>query len=177
VSLIGTPPAGTAIVRVDQRPSTVTVYGDQEVVEKIGYYPGPELDVSTFSETTQVALPIAAMERIARTDPETVSVTVEMEQATTVPIADVPIAIVGKNEGYVFEWGSKERGKRTVSLTMAQSRSKNMDNNVVQAFIDVTNVPPGEHILPIDVRVPPYVQTKILGLDTATVRIKEKKIE
>ncbi|MBU6145591.1 MAG: hypothetical protein KGO83_02625 [Paenibacillaceae bacterium] len=177
VSLIGTPPAGTAIVRVDQQPSTVTVYGDQESVEQMSYYPGPELDVSAFTETTQVTLPIAATERIARTEPASVSVTVEMEQATTMQIADVPIAIVGKNEAYVFEWGSKERGKRTVSLTMAQSRSKNIDNNVVQAFVDVTNVPPGEHVVPIDVRVPPYVQTQILGMATATVRIKEKKSE
>jgi YbbR domain-containing protein len=177
VSLIGTPPAGTAIVRVDQQPSTVTVYGDQEAVEQMSYYPGPELDVSAFTKTTQVTLPIAATERIARTEPASVSVTVEMEQATTMQIADVPIAIVGKNEAYVLEWGSKERGKRTVSLTMAQSRSKNIDNNVVQAFVDVTNVPPGEHVVPIDVRVPPYVQTQILGMATATVRIKEKKSE
>lgn len=158
VNLQGNTPPGKAVVKVEQTPEQVTVYGKKEIVDEITYYEGPTVDLSALTQTETVQLPIPVVSTIARVRPEKVQLRVVLEEAETRKVSNVSVGMIGQSQEYVYNWQPNETGKRNLTVEIAKSRKNLFSIEGILASVDVTNLPPGTYSLPVDVQLPPFVE-------------------
>ena len=100
LKISGEPPKGFAIAMVTQTPDKVTVYGAQDVVDRLEFYQGPQLSVQDLKETKDYTLDIPLRNKVTQLDPAKVTVHVEIVPSITKAVENVPITIIGQNENY-----------------------------------------------------------------------------
>ncbi|GAB7387178.1 CdaA regulatory protein CdaR [Bacillaceae bacterium] len=167
----GQVPPGFAVETVDVNPKEVTVYGPKDAIRDLNVYPGPTVDLSNIREDHKVSLKIPLQRGVQRVDPEYVSGTIRVVPAETKVIEGVPLAVIGKSEGTNVEIVSSADRAINVKVEAAPKTLADLDGGDVQAYVNVSNLPPGQHQVPVEIVLPPHV--KLVGeAPKATVEIK-----
>ncbi|MDR6227600.1 CdaR family protein [Desmospora profundinema] len=162
------PPKGYAINEIKTNIDKVTVYGSKRYVSALEVYTGPELDLSEAKSDRTFELPIPVTGGAAKVDPERVKIEVDIVKESKKRFSDVPIAIKGLKQGLEASFQEDE----TVDLTLlgASDRLDQVDQEDLEAFIDVSNLSAGEHEVPLQLNRPAYLRWDEEG-QMITVRI------
>ncbi|MNI01946.1 YbbR-like protein [compost metagenome] len=174
IKLDGAPPKGYAIASIVQNPDKITVYGSQEVVDKIEFYEGPQLILNSATETKEYILDIPLRNKVTQVDPAKVSVKVEVVPSVTRVLENVPITIIGQNDGFNTKVITPETGKINITVEGAPAIIELLKIKDIQAIVDVSNLPPGQHDLNVSLNLPSFVKKDAPVDIKATVEISEK---
>jgi YbbR domain-containing protein len=174
MKLNGQPAAGFAISKIVQMPDKVTIYGAQEVVDKIEFYEGPQLNLQDLKETKEYTLDIPLRNKVTQIDPAKVTVRVEIVPSVTKVLDNIPITIIGQNDGFNTKVILPENGRVNITLEGAKEIMDLLKIQDVQAIVDVSNLPPGQHELNVSLNLPSFVKNGTSEVMKATVEISEK---
>lgn len=163
------PPSGYAISSIEQLPKEVTLYGPKDILNKYSVYNGPVLDLSNITSDQVITMEIPLEEGLLKVEPEIAEFNIEITNSKITTMTSIPIEITGLNEGLTAEISSPIDGA-TITLEGASSYIDNISTEDIQAFVDLTNLPEGEHEVPIQYNLPLYLN-KIGADEFLKVRI------
>lgn len=157
LKLKGDPAPGFAVEEITQEPETVTVYAPQEILNKMEFYEGLELDLAGLTGTKSSTLTVPLQEGVTKVIPEEIGVTVKVVPAATKTITGIPVAMTGQSRDYSYTLSA---GTSSVSLTLegAPSVLDSLTPQDIPATIDLSSLGPGIHELPVIVNLPLYVK-------------------
>jgi len=167
------PPSGYGIASIQQLTKKVTLYGSKDVIERYNVYIGPNVDLSNLKEgkhTITAKIPLDP--NLLKTEPNMLELEITIIKSETKTINQVPVEIHGLSSDLSAEIITPKQGVNII-LEGAPNVLEQITLQELQAFVDVTNLPPGEHELEIKYNVP--LLTKQIGeKQTAIVKIKKE---
>jgi YbbR domain-containing protein len=175
LKITGEPLKGYAIASIVQSPDKVTVYGKQDVVDKMEFYQGPPLNLQNVSASNEYILDIPLLaNKITQVDPAKVSVQVEIVPSVTKALENIPITIIGQNDGFNTKVITPDTGKINITVEGAPKIIDSIKASDVQAIVDVSNLPPGQHHVVVSFNLPSFVKKGALQDVLVTVEISSK---
>lgn len=177
LKLVGEPPPGFSVASLVQNTDKVTVYGPQDVLNRLEYYEGPTINLADLKEEKEYALSldIPLRTKVTQVDPAKVDVKINIVASATKTLEQVPLSIVGQNDGFNTKVALPESGKISMVVEGAPALLDKVKAQDVQAILDVSNLPPGSHELPVTLNLPTFIK-KGPGQDfKATVEISAKQ--
>lgn len=158
IKTTGTLAAGFSVASFTPSAEQITVYGPQELLNKLEFYEGPPVDLSGLKESKTFTLDIPLVNKVTTLDPAKVEVRVEIVPSTTRSFDQVPLTIVGQNDVYDTKITAPVGGNVALTLEGAPAVLEKLKLQDVQAIVDVSNLPPGKHDVPVSVNVSPFVR-------------------
>lgn len=167
----GRPAEGYSILSVEPGVNQITVYGPLDVINGMDFYPGPGVDTSGLSGDRVFEVRIPQLDGVDQTDPEFVEVLVRVAETTEITLEDVPITINGINNGQRVEFVDPEEGRVTLTFRGAAQNVNGLQPADIEAYIDVSNLAAGEREVPLQLNLPPYIETGGDEPETITIRV------
>ncbi|MFD0870800.1 Uncharacterized protein conserved in bacteria [Chlamydia abortus] len=175
IKLVGQPDPGYSVLSVKQSVEQVTVFAPQEVLDQMEFYEGPQIDLTGMHESKTITLDLVPKAQIINLNPTKVEVAVEIAPSATRTFTNHKIEIVGVGDNLVANLVTPETGKLDVTLEGAPELLNQMKAADLQAVVDVSNLPPGQYELPINLNLPPFIKKAAEQQEIkATVEVKEK---
>lgn len=145
----------------------VEIYSQNEVLEDISEVNTEPVDLSDIEESSTMEVPLDLPENVQAPDTESVEVTVEVDVANT--IEGVSLEEAGLGDG--FEVSYADSNTIDVEVTGDPSVVNKLTADDIQAVIDLSDLEPGEHRVPITIEVPEADDV------TATSSVEEVTVE
>ncbi len=164
------PIEGYAIESIHQITKEVTLYGSKDIINGYSVYVGPSIDLSDVKEGKHtLTYPLAIDPHLLKTEPNAIELEVTIVQSETKTISPVSIEVHGLSEGLSAKIITPTDGLDMI-IEGAPKNIEPITNQELQAFVDVTNLPPGEHEVEIQYNVPLLIK-RIGEIETAKVEI------
>ncbi len=125
IKLVGEPPRGFGVASVRQSTDKVTVYGAQNVLDRMEFYEGPQVDLTNLKADEEFTLTIPLRNDVKQLDPDKVTVNVSIVPSVTKTLEAIPLSFVGQNDGFNTKVVLPESGQLnlTVEARPRSSRS------------------------------------------------------
>lgn len=177
LKLVGEPPRGFSVASFQQNTDKVTVYGPQDVLNRMEYYEGPSVNLADLKEEKEytIALDIPLRNKVTQLDPAKVEVKINIVPSVTKTLEQIPLSIVGQNDGFDTKVVLPENGKLNLVVEGAPVLLDKVKAQDVQAILDVSNLPPGRHELPVTFNLPTFIKKGPQQDFKATVEISAKQ--
>lgn len=167
-SVTGEPAAGYAVAGLQVSPAVVTAYG----VPTGGSWASvmAPVDVSGWSASRTVSVPVRLLPGMAGTDPARVSVTVRLEPSLARQFSGIPVTIVGKPA----QGTARLNGQPTVDVVVSGPATivQKMTAADVRAVIDGSTLKSGDTSAPVSVLVPQWVTVISISADHVAVTVQ-----
>lgn len=173
IKWIGQPAKGFAVSAVQQSVEQITVYGTQDVLDKMEFYEGVEIDISGLKEDKQFSVEIPVKNKAVQVEPARVEVKVTVVPSVTKLLESVPITLSAPTEGLQSKLITPENGRFSVLVEGAPGTVDKLRPQDLQGFVNVSNLTPGTHELPISISLPPFVK-RLEPLVKASVELSAK---
>jgi YbbR domain-containing protein len=108
---------------------------------------------------------------INKVEPKEVEVYVKMVPAKTKLIQKVPLQVIGVGNRLKANIITPAGGSIDITLSGAPSLLGKIDVSNIKAYLDVSNLPAGNHEVPIRFNLPSYIQVKGQNELKATVQL------
>lgn len=167
LKVIGEPAPGFGVSLFQPTVDQITVYGPQELLNTLDFYEGPQVDLSGLKADQIYTLDIPLRSRITAVDPPKVEVKVQVVASDQRTFEQVPITIIGQNNEFDTSIRTPSNSAVNVTVEGAPSTLLKLKPSDVQLILDVSNLPPGEHTVNINVNLPQFV--KKVDMDTKAV--------
>lgn len=152
----------------------IMVYGPLEVIDKLTFYPGPQIDLSTIKEDRYLQLKVPLQPNIVKIEPDFVELEISVSKAEAQTFEQIPINVNGLGEGLQAVFARPENGMMPLTVTGSSKLIKDLTHEDIQLYIDVSNLPPGEHEVPILMNLPTFISAKeATEAQRALVRIEK----
>lgn len=161
VNRVGELQDGISIEELTIEPAEVTIYGPMNVIEDINVIDVGELDLSKITESQTLEMTIPLPPDVESVSPEEVTVTVTITIEETKEFPDIPIGIIGASDQ--TEITLEENPNRLLTIT-ARGSGELLDKltaSDIQAYIDVSDLSPGEHSAEVQVNGPPNIRFEL----------------
>lgn len=175
----GSLPEGIVITNLSVEPKEVTISGPKDVLDNINSLEGVEVDLSKITESTTFDASVLLPKDVTKVSPEQVKVTVEVQQQQKTKhktIDGVSLQGTGLKEGFTWQLLSPQNGKISVDVSGEASIVDKITAAQIKASINLQNVSPGTHDIPIQVSGPSNVLIEA-NPKTAKVTIGKKEEE
>lgn len=174
IKLVGEPPRGYAVSSVRQSTDKVTVYGAQNVLDRMEFYEGPQVDLTNLKADQEFVLSLPMHNNVKQLDPDKVTVNVSIVPSVTKTLEAIPLSFVGQNDGFDTKVVLPESGQLNLTVEGAPAIIEKLKSQDVQAILDVSNLPPGKHEVPVTWNLPTFVKKGPMQDFKATVEISAK---
>ena len=159
---------GVAIKELKSDIETVTVYGNQETIDKIEYLP-VSVKVQGVKEDKKYTINLVKPTGVREISTKTITVTLKVDNIATKTLSNIPIDTINLGNGLKVQAIGEENRSVEVIVNGSSSLIGSIEASHVKAFIDLKDLGVGEHSVPV----------KVTGEDTRvtyTPRVKEVKI-
>lgn len=139
---------GLALASLAANPSTVTIYGQKEVLDTIESV-SASVDVSQIDTNKELyGVLLDVPEGVSSLSKDTVSVSATVDQRIYKPISDVSVSVLNNTNNYTLTYD------QTVSLEAsgALSHLVNIDSSAFSATINIKDLTPGEYDVKVTYR-------------------------
>lgn len=160
LSYVNEAPEGISIESIRVITDEITVYGPLEVIDKLTFYQGPQVDLSTIKEDRYLQLKVPLQPNIVKTEPDFVELEIIVSKAEARTFEQIPISVNGLGEGLQAVFVRPENGMMPLTVTGSSKKMNELTHEDIQLYIDVSNLPPGEHEVPILMNLPTFVSAK-----------------
>jgi YbbR domain-containing protein len=164
---------GLSIVKMESEPNEVTVYGPQDVIDKIDFIDGVTVNLDEIKEDTSIDVEIPVPKGVKKVVPEKVTIRIDVEEEVTKTFEDVPIKSFGLASQYILSFLDPEKGTIDLAVMGAPSVINNMKSSDIELYVNASDLGEGEHELKIDVNGPPNISWS-LSKDKAKIKITRK---
>ncbi|MEW9670210.1 YbbR-like domain-containing protein [Ammoniphilus sp. 3BR4] len=160
LSYINQPPPGYSIESIRLVTDKITVYGPVEVIDKMNFYPGPQIDLSTFTEDRYLQLKVPLLPNVVKTEPDFIELEIKVSKAAEKTIESIPISVTGLGTGLRATFLRPADGLIDLTLAGSSDNMNELSREDIDLFVDVSNLPPGEHEVPVHMNLPSFVTAK-----------------
>ncbi|MDF2962087.1 MAG: YbbR family protein [Paenibacillus sp.] len=176
LKLLGEPPRGFGVASLVQNTDKVTVYGPQDVLNRLEYYEGPSINLVDLKEEKEYTLnlDVPLRNKVTQLDPGKVEVKINIVPSITKTLEQIPLSIVGQNDGFDTKVVLPEGGKMNLVVEGAPALLEKVKAADAQAILDVSNLPPGRHELPVSWNLPTFIKKGPQQDFKATVEISAR---
>lgn len=158
---------GKAINNITTDITKVTIYGDQDVLDKIEYLP-VEVDISSLNEDKKYNVIVEKPTGIKEVSITNLNVTIEVGIEITKEITDISIETINLDSAYKAVALGENSSKTSVVIKGTKSVIDSIDESIIKAQVDLSNYTEGEY----------EVEVKVSGDDNkATYTSKTTKIK
>ncbi|MEK3912593.1 YbbR-like domain-containing protein [Paenibacillus sp. FSL H7-0331] len=177
LKLSGEPPKGFSVASLVQNVDKVTVFGTQDVLNRLEFYEGPNINLADLKEEKEYTLnlDIPLRNKATQMDPAKVEVKINIVASATKTLEQVPLSIIGQNDGFDTKVVLPETGKINFVAEGAPAILDKVKVQDVQAILDVSNMPPGRYEIPVSWNLPTFIKKSTPQDFKATVEISAKK--
>ncbi len=141
---VGTVSFGKAISSIDTSETNVTVYGDEETLNSLTYIP-VEIDVNDLKGNKQYKLELEKPVGIRHMNVNNITVNVGLDNSTSKELTGVDIKYRNLADGYTVQGISANDTTVSVTLKGVESVIKNINNDDVTAYLDLSGYGEGVH--------------------------------
>ena len=124
---------------------------------------------------TQRRLDIPLRSKITQVEPAKVEVKVDIVPSVYKTLEGVALSIIGQNDLYDTKVLMPDSAKLDVSVEGAPQVLEKLKAQDIQAIVDVSNLPPGQHELPVSLNLPTFVKKGALQDFKVKVEISAKQ--
>lgn len=142
---------GKAISSITPDVTTVTIYGEQSVLDKITYLP-VEVDVEGLKENKKYSITIKRPSGIRALSTTSLNVDITLGDQSTREINDVYLEYENLGNGYNVQAVGENNTKVTVILKGVQDVISSVDPTTIKAYVDLKDLGVGEHEINVKVR-------------------------
>ncbi|MBO9608025.1 MAG: hypothetical protein J7639_18845 [Paenibacillaceae bacterium] len=175
IKTIGRPAAGYAVSSLQQKVDQVTVYAPQDVLDKLDFYDGLQIDLSGLTEDKTFTLDVPLKDKVTQVDPAKIEIKVSVVPSQTRTVDNIPLRIIGQSDGYTTTLVAPENQAISAVIEGAQALLNSLKLQDVQAIVDVSNLPPGKHDVAISLNLPAFLMKAAQQQELkATVEIAAK---
>jgi YbbR domain-containing protein len=176
LKLMGSPPRGLSVASLVQNTDKITVFGPQDVLNRLEYYDGPQINLNDLKEEKEytISLDVLPQNRVTQVDPGKVEVKINIVPSATKTLDQIPISIIGQNDGFNTKVVLPDTGKLSLVAEGAPVLLEKVKAADVQAILDVSNLPPGRHELPVTWNLPTFIKKGTQQDFKATVEISAR---
>ncbi len=160
---------GKSIKSTDLSISKVTVYGDEETINAIEYFP-VEIDVDGLTANKTYKVTLKKPSGITEVSAKTLTVNVVVDSSTSKEMPDISIATENLDSKYKVQALSEADSKVIVVVKGSQDVVSKIDASSITAYIDLKGYGVGEH--EVDVKVKGEDLRVTYSSKTAKVKIK-----
>lgn len=160
-SIIGKPNEGITVSETTVEPSKILIGGKEEALNKVSGIQTDDIDVSRSSKTFTKDIGVTPPEGIYLMEGNTkVKVSVTLEQLIEKTVTLEGVKAINLEPGAVAQ--KIKDTNISVKLSGASSVLNHLDTSKAEAYIDCSNLKPGEYELPIQVNLPKELIKSIL---------------
>ena len=173
IQFTGRLPLGMSIASFKPSTDTVTVYGPQDVLDRMEFYDDVTLNLATVQRSGTVTLNLNPTGQLAQIEPKQIEIEIELEPSETITLPQIPVTMSGLAEGMKARFIVPEGGAVDLNVTGAPSVLADLTAKDVQVIADLNGLPPGTHMVVLDVHLPQFVAQSFPQRLTATVQITD----
>lgn len=173
VQLRGTPADGFSLVKTEQTPLEIKVYGKQALLDQLEFYDGLLIDVTGLSANKTITLDIPLRTDVSKIEPNKVEMKLTIVPSKQITFEQMKVVITGIGDQNVAEFIDPPGGMLDVTVEGAPEVVATVKTEDIDAIIDITNLPVGQHEVPIVYSFPSFVKIAPGVKNTAMVEIKE----
>ncbi len=174
IRISGEPQEGYSIASFKQSVDQVSVFGPQDILDKMEFYDGFTVDVSRLINDKLYEVEIKLHENITLLDPEKVEIDIDVVPSETKVVSGVAIVLSGLNEDYDTKVTNPEEGTIDIRVVGAPDLLNALTKDNIQVIGDVSNMAAGEHQVPLTINLPPFLKVEDGQTNTVKVTIGEK---
>ena len=168
ITRVGTMDSSLAIASITPSPSTVTIYGQKEVLDEVESL-SASVDVSQVTENmTLYGVNLELPTGVSNVSTDSISVDLVVEPRVIKPMHTIEVSVANNTNNYTIHYTSS----LNISVSGASSRMSDLTDSTIQAVIDVKDLEPGEYTLPIRIRSSDSLLDITLPQETMTVTIE-----
>ncbi len=131
--------SGSAIAKIEQSVTEVTIYGDENILKDINELQ-VEIDVTNLSEDKVYQVIINKPAGARSINVTSTKITVTMEKETSKDFEDIQIEIRNLDDRFIAQGKDIENSKVTVTVKGVESLLNNLDKSSITAYIDLSSV-------------------------------------
>lgn len=172
VETTGELPEGYALNSISANVDEVEVFSTSEVLDGISELSTEAIDLSEITESGTIDAQLSLPEGVNVPDMETIEVTVDVEQ--TFVFEGLTIEEENLPDGQAVTFVEPETAEMDVTVTGSEADIKGLTADDIRIFIDLSDLEPGEHQIPITIEGPDLDDITITGeLEEVTIAISE----
>lgn len=158
---------GKSIQNIETSVSTITIYGDENILDSLEYVP-VEVDVTDLAQNKEFNLNIPKPSGVRDMNAKTINIKIVVADVTTKEFEGVQITPIHLDSKYKVQAIDEENSKVTVIVKGSSDVISGITKESVKATIDLSGYSEGEY----------EVEVKIVGEDLkATYESKTKKVK
>lgn len=146
-------PDGKAVASIISSNDTITIYGQQAVLDSISSITVP-IDAATLTEDKKIVYPIVLPTGVKSANLSSVTFDIKLGEGVTKTIDNVVITYRNHTSGYKLDVVDKEDVYTSVVLFGTQENLDKIEESNIQGYIDLRDIEPGNNI-----EVPVYVDS------------------
>lgn len=151
-------PAGLSIKSLQVNPSEVTIFGPSNIIETTDYL-NRRLNLSDITTTGKksIQMTVEPPENVKRIDPQTIDVTVEVDDTEQKSLQKIPVKVTGLSNLYDYTFLEPANGVVDATVSGAPDIIEGLEAEDVEAYVDASGRGQGTHELPVHFNGPLYV--------------------
>lgn len=169
-------PEGFSLLATSANLDEVEIFAISEVLNGIESISTEPIDLSEITESGTIEVGLALPEGVITEEVETIEVTVQVEETRT--IEAMAIEEEGLAEGQEVTFLTPDSGEMELTVTGNQSLISELNKDDFQISVDLANLEPGEHSIPISINWDKLEDVTVNAeFDEVTVTIEEPQAE
>lgn len=170
----GQPAAGFAVASITKSVEQVNVYGTQDVLDKMDFYDGVEIDLTGLREDKVFSLEIPVKNKSLKVEPAKLEVKVTVVPAVSKTLEAIPVTLSSPGANLDVRLVSPASGLVGITVEGAPAVIEKLRAQDVTAQVNVGNLGAGSYELPISVSLPQFVRRLDTGKAVVEVVAKPK---
>ncbi len=182
ISRTGELPEGLSIKSINSEPKAVKIFGPRNIINQINVIEGIQVDLTTVTENTTLEVEVPVPPGVEKVAPETIKIIIEVDVEESLELTEIPVEVIGLGEQMEVVFSIPEQEKITLIVKGSPATIQRLRNEDLKAYIDVNELPIGEHLLPLQINGPLNVRyTKpfndISVIISEVLSVEEEEIE
>jgi len=158
---------GLSISSIESETKEITVFGPEDVINKLEFIDGITVDLSKITKDTVLEVDVPLPDGVTKVTPEKVKLEINVDEQEEKVFSDQPINAVGLTDGKTVEFLDPETGEMDVTILGAPNVIKDIKESDVELYVDLTDLSDGEH----------EVEVKVNGPQNITWSLQKKKVK
>ena len=165
---------GKAIKAIDSSVNSVTIYGDQEAVEKIEVLE-VEIDVKGLEKNKDFHVTLKKPSGITELSSKTLTVKVYVDNSVTKEFENISISTENLNSKYAVQALTEDDRQVTVVVSGSKENVDALDASSIKAYVDLEKLGVGTHDVEVKVTGDDLKLTYASKTKKVKIKITEKK--
>ncbi|MGN8647362.1 CdaR family protein [Gracilibacillus sp. HCP3S3_G5_1] len=166
------------LISMELETEEVQVFAAESYLEQLEEIATEPLDLSEISESGTIEVPLVLPSDIRKVDSETVNVVVEVETIEDETIEDVTIEYEDEPDELSLSFVEPETNSISITMRGFASDLSEVATEDLQLTIDIGDLGPGEHQIPVELHTPEDIPEGIefeLEYEQVTVNIEQEE--